>query len=346
MDKVLKNTAKNITNTNYSSYLLLGIFFCIACVIAFCLELLMDGLGVFTVVLLIIPFFFGTIMQAYALQIEKQLVFSHFWRISFSYYRPQFFGSFSLIKCFLKALLTELIAVIVFFAIFYFAYANVYGDAFLEAYQALDEFLNGYSGDFELLEDILEMNDQIMLNFIDSIGSLSSLVGAFFFIYGVTYSSIACYYRSSLKPENYSFNKSAVAVTIKNNRRKIAKDYWSLNWPLFILLIIGLCGGALISYFGFKTFTYSLVIGLSILFVLFIPYFPFYLGNSQALFLKYRDRIFGGISQTVRTVLNRVERMNGISNDQKDEIRNALKTLDEAEKNADDDNKKDPESGS
>ena len=55
-------------------------------------------------------------------QIEKQLVFSHFWRISFSYYRPQFFGSFSLIKCFLKALLTELIAVLVFFAIYQMDY--------------------------------------------------------------------------------------------------------------------------------------------------------------------------------------------------------------------------------
>lgn len=345
MDKRLITTRNNYKKY-FSKYLVLGIFFCLFAVICFALDLVIEGIGFFVVVLLLIPFYFGTVVYALNVPNPAELNFSNYFRVSFSYYSPNFFGSFHLIKTYLKAILVELSLILLVSIPTYYIFTNIYQASFTDAFEAFYSYIISANTDAELLEEIMLMNEGIIDNFLFTISQISTIGGAFTMVFGISFNTFNCYFKANMKAENAALNKASVDATMRLNRRNMAKDYWSLNWPLFVILTVGLVSGSLISILLLKDVSYLLVLGLSISFILLIPYFPFYLMNMQALFNKYRMSIYKGINMAFKEALRKIERTQGVPEDAKKELDETLEELDNIEKEAEEDNKKDPNEGS
>lgn len=344
-DKLRYSSTQYFKN-NLGAFIGLGVFFCLLAIVCSAFEFLVLGLGAVFLIGFAIPCLFGITIQCTMFDVDSQVKFGTLLNYSTSYYKPHYFGSFRLLVCFLKALIVETIASTIVGAICYVAFKNLYASDFDECVQTLINFVYNTTNDVNALEDILEMNGGVFGRYIEVVNSISYLFGAFTFIFGVSFNSLACNFRSLLRNRNIAFGKNAVNQTIKNNRRAMSKDYFRMNWPLLVLLLLGLSAGPFISYYGFNTFEYSLAFGLIGGFLLMMIYFPKYLANMTIIFAKYQMTVITGIGDAIKNTIQKIQASVDLSPEDKKIIEETLKKLEEDKNAFEDDEKKDPDSES
>ena len=346
MDRSLIRSRNNEFKRNPIGYILLGIFFCLFAVGCVALDFVFDGLGVFAIVLLLFPLLFGVIFQSSGFQFDVPLSMKGVVRGSALYYSTQFFGSFRLLICLLKTLIVETIMDTILLVVLFFVFKNQYGQAFQDSINALFEAIMYETESETAILDAFAMNDNLLDNYRLLSASIASLFGSATFIFSVSFNSLGANFRMLLKTKHAAFAKNAVNQTMKNNRKGLVKDYFYLNWPLLALMIIGLVLGTICSIVIFESYLYILPFGLMGAFIMMIPYFPTYLANMNAIFKKYEMTIIMGINDSIKNTLKKIQSTLDLSEQDKGDIEEALKSLDEDNETDDEGNKKDPESGS
>ena len=132
----------------------------------------------------------------------------------------------------------------------------------------------------------------------------------------------------------------------------MALDYWALNWPLYVLLLLGFGGGAYLGYVWGQNYSsfYSDVVttmvscgfvfgavGASL-------FMPFYFSNQEVLFDSYKDEFEVSMNNVTNFMLQNIQRNIDLSNEEKERLKQSLiDTNVTLEDKGDDDNKKDPE---
>lgn len=331
---------------NFLKYLPLGIFFCLVAIGCFALEILVSGLGIILVILLLIPLYLGTILYAYSLKNSNELIMKNYLRCSFSYYNKRFFGCFRLIRVFLKTMLVELIASTVMLIILYFVFKSNYGNEFVEVIEKfIDMTMSQTVYSVEETQALFTMNNGLLDKYLTISESIASIFGAFTFIYGISYNTIPTYFRGLVAPEALFMAKPISLSSVEKSRKEIVNDYWKLNWPIMLVIAISLIVGCLISICALEEYGLCMVYGLMLTFIVLIPLYPLYISNMDSIFTKYQTNILGGIKLTVHTAMSQIEKSKKLTKEEIEEIRSNLKVFDEEPK-PDDENKKDPDSGS
>ena len=288
MDKKLFKTREDVYKKCPSIFWEVSTFCLIFAIASAAFAIVFSVFSVLTFALLFFPILFATFMTLYSIKFGGTVTVKATFAIAMGYYRRNNFGCFRLLRCFGIALLVNIGAVLLFYFTLPYLFEAIYGDAFKEAY---NKFVEIYSaGQLEELAEFL-MGDNLYATFYAVVSSLSFSCGLITFVYGVTYNSPNVYLCSSIPGATAMFSTAVFKRFLRDNSNSYRKDFWSLNWPVFILLPLGIAAGYGLVY-GLKLdVAYGIPISTMIGIAFLIPFGPFFFAGMEALFAKYQPQL-------------------------------------------------------
>ena len=314
-----------ISSSNYRKNGLIShlVFFLLAVLAAAFLLLCLFWVDLFLIIvpLIVIPIFFAAQVVVIALRDEDYLTFGGFFNCFKTYFSPKFASTFRIIKSAIYSFVVYLIFSIVYgFAInlsFYYTnfmnYAGIMTDIFnnvLTNPLDIEMFVNTYKDFFSII--MIYTNVPTLF------------VSAITFIYLIGINNIGLFDRMNNIQEIGQINKLAHENLLRNYRKEIHLSFIKLNWPLFLLFIIGFGGGSVLGYFYLGTYNgvYTLGIALAIL-LSFGLYGPFYLANIEALYEAFKDKYFdeknkfkGKVAESLEDLIKQYENKNDNQDEQ------------------------------
>ena len=308
MDKKLFKTREDIYKKCPSIFWEVSIFALIIAIGLIALETVVPGLFVLTISVIFFPVLFATYMTLYSIKFGGTVTVKSTIAISTSYFKRNSFGCFRVLRCALKALLVYVIAFFVLYMVLEPIFGNIYGNAFTDSYNHL---LGLYeAGDLEAAVSYLSENNPASL-YLSSTRSLAGTCAVISFIFGIAFNSVNVYLCANIPGATAQFSTAVFNRFLKTKIGEYRKDFWSLNWPLFVLLIAGMVGGYLLVTGIDMPFAYALPISTMMGLFLMIPFAPFFIAGMESLFAKYN----GDLKQAS------IDLTNGFLNDLKNNIR-------------------------
>ena len=312
----------------------------ISAIIAF--DLLVPFLSVLTIPFLIIPIYFSATVQHVMLKSEHQITVRSSFRTFFLYYRRDFFGTFSILFNFIKSALLFFVveSTISFIAQYVFMMLNPSFQASVESLYAL---LTSYEFSYQDIINAMNANDYMLLNFITIVMVPAYVIAVIFFAYNLSRCSMMVYYKMHLRRTDSRFARLVYQFSLRGNRMIMLRHYLSLNWPLYLLLVLGSAGGAVFGYFFYhdilKTIAFSLLGG-----AMFGTFFlPFYFCNQQALYDGCVPLYTDVTKQVTSSLIGNLQADIDLSEQEKERLEETLSNVDgPLNDEGEDENKKDP----
>ena len=327
--KLTKMAFRNYKAAPLSSWLLgLATAILIAAILA--IDLVAPLLCLLTFPLIILPIVFSGILQHIYLRQQGQLTIRGS-LVSFGlYFTPIFRGTFRYLFSLLKSIILFIIVemTISFITSMIYQATSV---QFVEMMNGLYETLYSESISLEKINELLMANNALLFNYLAIVLIPSYSIATLFLIYNVSKNSITSYFLADNKKGNPSLARYVYADVLRQKRFKLLKDYWTLNWPLYLVLLIGFGGGAVLGYFWKQDLITMLVCGNVIGALLTMFVFPFYFANQEALYEKYKIYFDRGIKNVTNYMLQNIQRNIDLSNEEKERLEKTLMDDDKGE---------------
>ena len=316
---------------NPFSYIAVGALCGLFLILAALLSLVDDLLLIVAVPLIMLPMVFACYIACYYLKAGQPLTVSAIFRYFIGFFRPQFRGSFRGIRAFLTSLLFYLGGLMISYVVMYFVFKQVYGAQFSDA---LTNLIKQYASSNMTYEDIanaMQENNGILLTFIIYVTVLPIPVAILRFIYATSMASISIYYRNNCVGATTSLISLAINNTYAFFRRKIRKDWFSLNWPLLALSLLGSVAGGLIAFFFISDPIYiSAFVSLGSV-ALLAFFLPIYFSNMETLYERYADAFKEGNKRAIEAILARIQSSIDLTDDEKRGLEESFKNSDNEE---------------
>ena len=333
--KLTKQAYDNYKVARLSSWILgLATAILIAAILA--LDLVVPALCLLTFPLVILPIVFSGILQHIYLRQNGQLTIRGS-LVSFGlYFTPIFRGAFR----FLFSLLKSVLVFIIIEMTVSFIVSTIYqatSPQFVEMINSLYDTIYSETLSLEKVNEILMANDAILFRYLVIVLMPSYFIAVLFLIYNISRNSITSYFLADNKKGNPQIARYVYGDVLRNKRFALLRDYWILNWPLYVLLIIGFGGGAVLGYFWKQDLLTMITCGnvLGALLTMFV--FPFYFANQEALYERYKVYFDQGLKNVTSFMLQNIQRNIDLSNEEKERLEQTF--LDDNPK--DESNKKD-----
>ena len=289
MDKELKLKAKQIHEQSKVKSLLTGYSFGALCILFFMFLLLDSLIGFLLIVLLLFPLYFAFTLIHLSFSYENNLNLSSIIQYFKMYFRRPNNGVFEIFLNLLKAIGVSILLSIVSSLIGLLICSFINDGAIQRAMETVMN-LTMSGQEFDL---VLALGDDYEIFYLfELISTLPpALLSSIYFIYKINRASLAIYFRLSYPKSDPMYLKQVFTYTNKKYKKEIGKDYWSLNWPLYLLLTIGVGAGAFIGLQIHNNFDFASSFALITGSLLMLPYLPYYFSNKEALYSKY-EQIF------------------------------------------------------
>ena len=278
-------------------------------------------LGIFYVdlLLLIVPFvliplIFASHIITISLRNSELLTFKGFMRSIFIYYSPKFSSTFRVIKNALWTLImyASSLSILLILVNLLFYFFNYHGYASI--YQSL---YNSLATSYESFYNVLAANETFVNEMLIFVEIPTLFLSSFFYLYLTTKSSISLFIRTEPTLFTGKFCTYLNAKVLRNNRKEITPLFIKLNWPLFVLFILGFAGGVIVGYLVFKDYGSIFSISLAISIILsFGVYGPRLESNNEAIYLKYKekyleesDKYLKSIDSSLQAVLEQIKEL-------------------------------------
>ena len=317
---------------NVTSYIAVGIMCGLFLILAATLSFVDVGLFVLMIPLIILPILFASHIACYYLEAKQPITVSALFRYYTGFYRPQFRSSFKGIKAFLLSLAFYFGGMILCYVICYSIFQHTYGATFTESFSGLAKMYMTEEMSYEDLILALEENDGLLLTFFTYVSSLPLPPAIVWFIYSISSASISIYYRSNIVVDSGSLIRLAINNTFLKIKKQYNKDWFSLNWPLLVLSLVGSLVGAILSILVFKNVTYLgafICLGGVILILFFLP---FYFSNMEVLYHRYEPYFREGNKAAVEMILRRIQSSIDLTEEERKELEASFKQDDDEEK--------------
>ena len=313
-----KNSQKYHANSGYMAYILFffGSLFSAGLLL---INLLFPFLFIIIVPLFVIPIIFACQVALDVLKTERFLTFRDFLKCFTIYFSEHFRSTFRVLRSFAISLVA--FGSVLLTSIFAVSLSFYYTD-FMGSVAFVNDIINSDLSDIEVIESII--NDYRL--YIDTVlicTELPALVASSLtFSYLVSRNSFNLIYR--LKDFKYSgkYFASISDSMIKNNKKLYLQCYWSLNWPMILLFLLGLSIGGYIGYLYSYSYNAIFTFGFSIaVFVSFAIYGAKYYANKQAiaeyLLPEYKVEEFNFNSQFKDVLKDLINKMQNNAEDTK-----------------------------
>lgn len=296
--------------------------FCILVLIGFiALDAVVPSLSIITLPIFFFPLLFACFAILFSIKYGGTVTLGTTFTIGLTYFRSPNFGCFNLLKNLLKGLLVYFVSLFIFMLVLNPIFLKIYGQEFIDSYQGLIDF--SMSTDVEAMQDFLN-NNPLIVNYLVLSNALASTFGILFFTYGVIFSSISVYVRMGLPLAPGPAITGLVNEFFRYNRRSYRRDFWFLNWPVFLLLILGNVVGYLIVILIDMEYFYLNILPNIIGFGLMLIFLPFMFANMEALFDKYSLDFKKTGDRLARDALSALKRRSDINEEEKRKIEEFL----------------------
>ena len=310
----------------------------IAAIIA--IDFIVPSFVIFSFPLLILPILFSSTFQHVLLHEKRPLTVKSAFRGFGLYFRSGFNGTFSFFK-------SLLFGVIVFLSV-EMIISTITSTVLQHNNPDFIDYLNTFyamleDGSFTMVDfnNVLTMNHYVLLNYLCIVIFPSLYLAIIFFIYKITRSAITIYFRFNVRNLNNRFVSYVYRDVARRNFWKMIGSYFSLHWPLFILLILGLGGGTVGGYFLQQDLFFVLVCGLVGGAIMVTFYLPFYYSNQEALFDYYGNEFQKGVVNITNRLLQNIQTNIDLSMEEKEELEKKMSELNSPlDDNSGEDNKK------
>ena len=319
----LKMAALNHYRVSRSAAWVLGLTTGILIAAIIAIDLLVPGLVIITFPFIILPLIFSATMQHLMVHHGANITLTGSFRSFFLYFRQAFFGSFNYVISLLKAIIifigVEL--TVSFTASFFF---QAFSKDFVDAMNYMYAVLETNDVTMETLEGVLTMNNGILAVYLSIIVVPAFFIAILFLIYFISRYSVSIYMRFRARAINSRFVRFVYSDVVKRKRGEMLKDYLSLNWPLFLLLIIGFAGGAVLGFYWQHDFITMLTCGMVLGAFLSSFFLPFYFPNQEALFDKYEVDFKNGANNIAQMLVKNIQNDIEISQEEKERLEKAI----------------------
>ena len=330
----------NYKNASLGSWILgltTGILIC--AVIA--LDLLAPGLVIFTFPFIMLPMIFSALVQHVMFKANRPVTIASSFKSFGFYFSDNMRGSFNffinLLKSILVFIIIEMTLSFIVSAIFQYIYPS-----FVEAMNQFLDMIEEASMTIEDLYNFLYINDGILMRYFMIVMFPSLYLAIIFMLYNMSRYSVMIYFRMNLKRGSDRFVKYVYKETVRRQRMKMFGDYMSLNFPLYILLIIGLGGGTVLGYFWQGDIFTMLTCGFLLGAFLSTFFLPFYFCNQEALFDEYADEFHKSVNIITKQLVSTIQSNIDLSIEEKENLERKMEELQHPLEDDEEDNKKDP----
>ena len=236
-------------------------------------------------------------------------------------FRSSFRFFASLLKSVIVFLAVEMVVSFVASTVF-----QATGSGLLDSVNAFYAFMNSEETtlDLDKLNSILMMNDAVLLKYLIIAVIPSFYLGALFLIYNNSRNSLMIYYQMTHHHMNPRFSRYVYLDSLRGRRTKMLGDYLLLNWPLFLLLVFGFGGGAVIGYFSQRNLTTMLACGNVSAALLVTFLLPFYFGNQEALYDEYAANFENSTKNVTNMMLESIQRNIDLTLEEKQRLEESL----------------------
>ena len=238
--------------------------------------------------LVCLPLLFAAHMSHLQLKSGQQITFGNNMKNYAGFFHRPYNSTFSFLMSLLKA-------VGVFFVIeLTMSFIGqpitmIFNSGINDSIETLNNLLGSEGVTLNDIYDVFYMNNYALLIYF-CIVILPAFALAFIaFIFFISRSSTSLYLRIRFPNANPQMLKYVQTYFFAMNRGRTLKDYWSLNWPMYVLLLLGAIGGAI--GFSFISKDPIKLVGATLTgsLLLTIPFLPFYLCNMEAIGESYRE---------------------------------------------------------
>ncbi len=324
MNESLASQSFKRFKNNIASYLSVGVLCGLFFVLVTALSLVDELVLIIGVPVLALPFLFASHISCYLLSIGEEIKLGSFFRYFVSFFRPQFRGSFRGISSFLKSLAVYGVIMLISYFAFYIGFKAQYGDLFLNsANELVNQYLAGQT--YEELLVILEANDGLMLTFMMYVSAFPLPFAISAFMGFISFNSISLYYRANINNGTPSLMRLAIANAYSRYKRSLRKDWLKLNWPVFVLPLVGSAFGVLIYFLVVRNPLYLAPLVNAGAFIPYIFFLPFYFPNMEVLYTRYENIFKEGNKMAIESLLERIQSSIDLSEEEKRNLENSFK---------------------
>lgn len=299
------NFKKNIL---YFIFLSLILILCGA--VTFSLDLIGFGIGT----IIVFPFLFMPVVFAIQVAIFgfRQDANPN-WRLFFRFFSSYFKSTFRGCYRFILSAAFGIILFSIFSTIFSFISESICLSIFPNFSQQLEEVMNSiYNGN---VEDVMSLinNDEIRtcfyIAYLPSIG-----IGAIGAFVSMSFNSFYIYFRIQNSRFAPQYSKVVYRVAKNKIRKNLIKEYWSLNWPLYLLFVAGFVGGTCCSFYLDYNFYYAISFAIIFAIVAMIFYLPMYFSNMETIYLSHQETFLSAPNIAREIMMNNLQNQINIMN--------------------------------
>jgi hypothetical protein len=256
----------------------------------------------------ILPFFFACYMLHLGLSYGSELTFGGLTRFFLLYFKRPFNGCFSAIKAIIRYIIASLLFEVLFGFVAYLICVSINSGSFYAMIETLMEVVTSIEEPVVDVKDALGENYWMYTLFMD-ISTIPTAIASFiYFVYAIVFSSGSIYLRAKFRNINGRFLTMVYKFTTKNVARKYKRDFFSLEWPLFLLMIIGGGLGAYLPILIYGSSALSVIFGIAGSLILSMFYLPFHFANMEVLFNKYEESFKIGINEITQSMINNFQK--------------------------------------
>ncbi len=329
-----RNTYKEAPLSSWILGLITGVV--VTAIIA--LDLLVPALSFILFPFIIVPILFSATMQHVVLKTRDQLTFMSAVRGFGLYYSFEFRGvlrfMINLIKSILVFFIVEM--TVSFIATTVYQFTN---PGYVDAVNKLYEVVSAQQLSIDDFYAVLDMNGGVLFDYLCVVFFPSLYISIIFLIYNLSRQSLMIYFKMQHPQINARFLGFVYNETVRGRRMQMLGDYLSLQWPLIILLGLGMGGGTVLGYFWQRDLFTMLACGLAGGALLATFFLPFYFPNQEAFYDAYADEIDRAGGRVASLIITNIQQNIDVSNEEKERLKKSFDDINPL----DDDNKKDPD---
>lgn len=298
-------------------------------------DFIIPGLYYIIIPLIGIPFFFAVIISHYQLKTNNEIRTRSFIQFFAVYFTKPFRSSFRVIFSFFKSLLIETGLTIILFIGLYLFFTNAYGSSFNSNFAGFFETIGDASLSAtaynEAIQGYLSANNNMLYVFFNLIFIPANFAGGIAFIYFISLESFSIMARLAFPQNPPTFIRMAVKGAIKKQGKSFYGTYLGLNWPLYLLLLIGAVSGIVITLQFTSDMTLASTIGMISGLGLTSFFLPFYLNNMEAIYSLLASDVRSASQHLMKQMIQDIQMQKHLNEQEKELLNKTLEDLKDSE---------------
>ena len=319
MDKKLRVLVKENRRKYRLPSILVGVAFSFSLILTIFIALFNPLISFILVPLLLLPTMFALILLHLGLTYGRDITLKDFAFHFKKYFKSPNSTSFDFFKTVAKSFIFYIIFSFIFTFVAYFVCSYIDKENTMKALEIYYNFLmNDLDGDL-----IIQLGDSYeMFHLFEMIINIPAITLTNLYIfYKFTLDFLSVYLRLSYPLAHSNFLNAVFKLTFSKHKKNILKDFFSLNWLYFLLILVGYIAGITFALHLSNSITWVCYVS-SIFAIIFSSFYASNIFmNMEAIYQKYENSFNVASVFVTNAYLKRIQNTVELENEEAENLR-------------------------